>query len=208
VRYFCDGVQSFGHVSQNLHKAQLISLSAHKLGGPRGVGCLILRQPVEAAPMILGGGQEFGSRSGTENIPGIAGFALAAEMAVRSLPREQSRLDQLRKLLEEELARVCPELEIAGAGAPRSSILCCRFPGISAEEMVMRLDLKGICASPGAACAARSSAPSHVLLSMGRTPKEASEFVRFSPGWNTTPDEIHITVSAIREICRKRSGLR
>jgi len=206
VRYFCDGVQSLGHVSQNLHKARLISLSAHKLGGPRGVGCLIVRQPLDAQPMILGGGQEFGSRSGTENVPGIAGFALAAELALRALPAEQLRLEQLRKLLEQELRCICPELQIAGENASRSSILSCRFPGISAEEMVMRLDLKEICVSPGAACAARSSAPSHVLLSMGYSPKEASEFIRFSPGRNTTPQEIHRTVSAIDEICRKRSG--
>lgn len=206
VRYFCDGVQSFGHTAQNLHKAQLISLSAHKLGGPRGVGCLILRQPMDAPPMILGGGQEFGSRSGTENVPGIAGFALAAELALQSLPREQQRLEQLRTLLETELRNLCPELEIAGEGAIRSSILSCRFPGISAEEMVSRLDLRGVCASPGAACAARSSKPSHVLLSMGYSPKEASEFVRFSPGRNTTPEDIHHTVTVIRDIYRKRSG--
>ncbi len=206
VRYFCDGVQSFGHTAQNLQKAQLISLSAHKLGGPRGVGCLIVRQPLEAPPMILGGGQEFGSRSGTENTPGIAGFALAAERAVRSLPAEQQRLEQLRKLLETGLREVCPELQIAGEASPRSGILSCRFPGISAEEMVTRLDLMGICASPGAACAARSSKPSHVLLAMGYSPKEASEFVRFSPGWKTTREEISQTISAAGEILRRRSG--
>ncbi len=206
VRFFCDGVQSFGHIVQNLHSAQLISLSAHKLGGPRGVGCLIVRQPLTPEPMILGGGQEFGSRSGTENIPGIAGFALAAQISSRMLSAEQKRLGDLRKLLEAQLREICPELEIAGENAPRSSILSCRFPGISAEEMVMRLDLMGIAASPGAACAARSSEPSHVLLSMGYSRKEASEFVRFSPGRNTTPEDIHRTVSVIREICRKRSG--
>lgn len=206
IRFFCDGVQSFGHTAQNLHKADLVSLSAHKFGGPRGVGCLIVRQPLDAAPMILGGGQEFGSRSGTENIPGIAGFALAADMAVQALSQEQPRLEQLRFLLETGLREICPNLEIAGEDIPRSSILSCRFPGISAEEMVMLLDLKGICVSPGAACAARSSAPSHVLLSMGYTPKEASEFVRFSLGRNTTSQEIHHTISVVSEICRKRSG--
>ena len=206
IRYFCDGVQSFGHTAQNLHKAQLISLSAHKLGGPRGVGCLIVRQPLEAPPMLLGGGQEFGSRSGTENTPGIAGFALAAETAVRSLPAEQQRLNDLRMLLETGLREVCPEVQIAGEQAPRSSILSCRFPGIAAEEMVARLDLAGICASPGAACAAGSSEPSHVLLSMGYAPGEASEFVRFSPGRKTTRDEIHHTIRTIGEIYRKRSG--
>lgn len=205
VRYFCDAVQSFGHVAQNLHKADLISLSAHKLGGPRGVGCLIVRQPLSPDPMILGGGQEFGLRSGTENLPAIAGFALAAALSTEALPREQPRLAALTALFEAELRKVCPEIRVAGEGAARSSILCCAFPGITGEEMVVRLDLKGICASSGAACAARSAKPSHVLLSMGYRPEEASEFLRFSLGRNTTEEEIRHTVAVIADIVKKRS---
>lgn len=205
VRFFCDAVQSFGHTSQNLHRADLISLSAHKLGGPRGIGCLVIRQPLIPSPMILGGGQEFGYRSGTENIPGIAGFALAAELSCSHPEHEQSRLKALRILLEQRLRNICPDLEIAGEHAPRSSILSCRFPGISAEEMVVRLDAAGICASPGAACAARSSKPSHVLLSMGYSPEEASQFVRFSPGRNTSEEDIHRTANVIAECIQKRS---
>ena len=205
VRYFCDGVQSFGHISQNLYKADLISLSAHKLGGPRGVGCLIIRQPHVIDPLILGGGQEFGCRSGTENLPGIAGFALAAALSAQQLPQEQSRLAALTEFFESQLRCAVPQMVIAGAGAPRSNILCCAFPGISGEELVMRLDLKGICASPGAACAARSSHPSHVLLSMGYSPEEAARFVRFSPGRYTSRDEIVQTVAAITDIMKKRN---
>jgi len=205
VPYFCDAVQSFGHLPQKLHCADLISLSAHKLGGPRGVGCLVVRQSVDATAMLLGGGQEFGYRSGTENLPGIAGFALSAQLSCRELAEEQSRLTELRTLLEQALRRCCPDLEIAGENAPRSSILCCRFPGIPAEEMVVRLDVRGICTSPGAACAAGSGKPSHVLLSMGYSPREAAEFVRFSPGRNTTQAEIRQTADAIAEIIQKRS---
>ena len=205
ARYFCDGVQSFGHIRQNLHKADLISLSAHKLGGPRGVGCLIIRQPLSPAPMIVGGGQEFGMRSGTENLPGIAGFAVAAECSVQSLDSEQRRLAELTALLESQLRLAVPALRIAGEHAPRSHILCCAIPGISSEEMVVRLDLNEICASPGAACAARNAAPSHVLLSMGYSPKEAAEFVRFSPGRNTTQEEILKTVDVITSIIKNRS---
>jgi len=204
VRYFCDGVQSFGQVSQALHKADLVSLSAHKLGGPRGTGCLIVRQPHGIAPMLLGGGQEFGMRSGTENLPAIAGFALAAQLAVQNLSQEQQRMAELTRLLETELLRIAPGLRIAGAGAMRSHILSCAFPGISAEEMVVRLDLRGICASPGAACGAGSGKPSHVLRSMGYSPQEAAEFVRFSPGRGTTAREIHETVSAVADILKKR----
>lgn len=202
IPYFCDAVQSFGHTGQHLHHADLISLSAHKLGGPRGVGCLVVRQPLVPSPMLLGGGQEFGYRSGTENIPGIAGFFLAAERACQMLPQEAPRMESLRRQLEDLLLSVCPDLEIAGKGMPRTSILCCRFPGISAEEMVSRLDLRGICVSPGAACAARSHVPSHVLLSMGYTPAEASEFVRFSPGWKTSEAEICLSAEAIAEIIK------
>lgn len=204
TRYFCDGVQSFGHIRQNLHKADLISLSAHKLGGPLGIGCLIVRQPHLIDPMIVGGGQEFGLRSGTENLPGIAGFAVAAQLSVQSLDAQQHRLRELTMLLEAELRHIVPDLPIAGKNAPRSHILCCAFPGISAEEMVVRLDLMGICASPGAACAARNTAPSHVLLSMGYSEKEASEFIRFSPGRNTTTEEIYKTVAAVADILKKR----
>lgn len=202
VRYLCDGVQSFGHTGQNLWKADLISLSAHKLGGPRGVGCLVVRYPSRLEPMIAGGGQEFGMRSGTENLPGIAGFALAAELAANMLPQEQCRLEELTALLESELRRIIPHMRVAGAGVPRSSIVYCAFPGISGEEMATRLDLKGICVSPGAACAARSTEPSHVLLSMGYPPREAAEFVRFSLGQNTTVEEIHQTVAAVSDICQ------
>ena len=205
VRYFCDAVQSFGHVPQNLHKADLISLSAHKLGGPRGVGCLIARQPLNPEPMILGGGQEFGLRSGTENLPGIAGFALAASLSAQMLPQEQPRLAELTALFESLLRQEIPETAIAGEGAARSSILCCAFPGMTGEEMAVRLVLKGICGSPGSACAARSSKPSHVLLSMGYSPEEAARFIRFSLGRDTTAEEIYQTAAVICGIVKKRS---
>lgn len=208
ARYLCDGVQSFGHGEQNLHNADLISLSAHKFGGPRGIGCLVIRYPHLLPPLIDGGGQEFGLRSGTENLPAIAGFAMGAELACQGLSGEQGRLVGLTALLESELRKAAPDLRIAGEGAVRSgNILCCAFPGITGEEMVLRLDSRGICASPGAACAARDAAPSHVLLAMGYSPKEAAEFVRFSLGRATTEDQIRQTVLEITQILEKRRGL-
>ncbi len=204
VRYLCDAVQSFGHVHQPLQKADLISLSAHKLGGPRGVGCLVIRYPNSLEPLMVGGGQEFTLRSGTENLPGIVGFSLAAELSHQEMPRNQQRIQELTALLETELRNLDPRIRIAGEGVPRSGILSCAFPGFSAEEMVMRLSLKGICVSPGAACAARSSGPSHVLLSMGYSPAEAAQFVRFSPGHATTEEEIYETLGAIRDIYSTR----
>lgn len=201
--YLCDGVQSFGHTRQNLHKADLITLSAHKLGGPRGVGCLVIRQPHNLPPMIHGGGQEFGLRSGTENVPGIAGFALAAQLSARLLDQEIPQLQKLTDRLRQGIREIAPEAEFAGDKADRHpGIFSCRIPGITGEEMVIRLAEAGICASPGSACGAGNSAPSHVLLAMGYAPKEAAEFFRLSPGRHTTPEEIEQTLTVIRQIAR------
>lgn len=204
IPYLCDSVQSFGHVDQPLNKADFISLSAHKLGGPRGVGCLVVRYPNTLTPLIDGGGQELGLRSGTENLPGIAGFALAAQLSAASLQQESQRLEHLSQALLRGLQQAVPRMELTGETALRHpGILNCRFPGISAEEMVMRLDLKGICVSPGAACAARDPKPSHVLLAMGYSPQQAKESVRFSPGRLTTMEEIEATVRAVADIMAK-----
>ena len=199
--FLCDSVQSFCHIRQNLHRADLISLSAHKLGGPRGIGCLIIRYPHRLPPLLHGGGQEFGLRSGTENLPGIAAFSMAAQMADRQLDQESLRLESLRDMLQTGLRRICPQLLVAGDEAPRApGILCCAFPGKTGEEMAIRLDLKGICVSPGAACSAGSRDPSHVLLSMGYPPRDASGFIRFSLGHRTTAEEIQKTLQTISDI--------
>ena len=199
--YLCDGVQSFGHVDQPLYLADLVSLSAHKFGGPRGAGCLIIRQPARLSPLIHGGGQEFGLRSGTENLPAIAGFAKAVEISAAMLPAEGERLAALTEELISGLRRICPDLRIAGEGAERSpGILCCAFPGKTGEEMAIRLDLKGICVSPGAACSSRDHNPSHVLTAMGYPAREAAEFLRFSLGRLTTPEEIRETIETISYI--------
>lgn len=203
ARYFCDAVQSFGHVSQDLEKADLISLSAHKIGGPRGVGCLVVRYPAFIAPLLQGGGQEQNRRSGTENLPGIAGFAAAAELAMAELAAETIRLQSLTDELARKLKEIVPNLVINGENAPRHpGILNCRFPGISGDEMAVRLDLKGICVSPGAACGARDGKPSHVLLAMGQTEQQAAEAVRFSIGRLTTQEEIETTARAVAEILK------
>ena len=201
--YLCDGVQSFGHVPQPLHLADLISLSAHKFGGPRGAGCLIIRQPARLAPLLQGGGQEFGLRSGTENLPAIAGFAKAVEISAQRLPEESIRLAALTAELETGLRATCPDLLIAGEGTERSpGILCCAFPGKSGEEMAIRLDLKGICVSPGAACSSRDHKASHVLTAMGYSQEEASRFLRISMGSETTPEQIRETIGAITYIIK------
>lgn len=204
ARYLCDGVQSFGHVVQPLHRADFISVSAHKLGGPRGVGCLVVRYPHTLRPLIAGGGQEFGDRSGTENLPGILGFARAAQLSCRNQEEEFTRLRELSRALVSGLRQVCPAMELNGSEdgcAP--GIRSCYFPGISGEEMVLRLDAMGICLSPGAACAARDPQPSHVLLSMGYPEQRARQSVRFSLGRMTTGEEISKTIQAVKCIWNK-----
>ena len=204
-RFLCDGVQSFDHTQQPLNKADFISLSAHKLGGPRGVGCLVIRYPNTLPPFIDGGGQELSLRSGTENTAGIAGFALAAQLSAELLEAETARLAALTSAFAQKLAAISPLIQLNAADAPRyPGILNFRFPGLASEEMVMWLDLKGICTSPGAACAARDKSPSHVLLAMGLSDSEAKESVRFSIGRLTTEAELDTAAQCIGEIWNTR----
>lgn len=203
ARFLCDGVQSFGHTAQPLHRADFISLSAHKLGGPRGVGCLVVRYPHDIPPLIRGGGQEFGARSGTENLPGIAGFACAAQLSCQQMPVMYERLSELSRALLSGLRQVCPAMELNGsAESGYPGIRSCYFPGMPAEEMVLRLDALGICLSPGAACAARDPRPSHVLLAMGYPEQRAKQSIRFSIGRLTTMEEIEKTIQAVKFLYR------
>ena len=203
----CDAVQSFGHITQPLFKADYISISAHKFGGPKGIGCLVVRQPEAAKPMLFGGGQEYGLRSGTENIPAIAAMALAAQLSAQTLEEERSRLMHLGDSFVAALREIDPEIAVNAADAPRSgSILSIRFPDIPSEEMVALLDLEGICASAGSACTVRNSATSHTLMAMGLSEQHARESVRFSFGRLTTQQEIEETVAAIGRILKIRKG--
>lgn len=204
--YLCDAVQSFGHLRQELRGADLISVSAHKLGGPRGVGFLAARHSrLSLRPFIHGGGQELQYRSGTENLPAIAAFATAAELAFGELDAEQERLSRLSDRFSEALRAVCPGMKLNGESAPRHpGILSCRFPGISAEELALRLDIEGICASPGAACSARINVPSHVLRSMGLSDEEAAASLRFSLGRLTTEEELERAAAAVGKILERK----
>ncbi len=203
VPFLCDAVQSFGHLKLPLYKADFVTLSAHKFGGPRGVGCLVTRYPYLPQPLLHGGGQELGLRSGTENLPGIAAMALSAELSAASLRDEYVRLEGLTTMLLEGLQKLDSGICRNGkAGHP--GILNCQFPGISGEELTVRLDLQSICVSPGAACAARDPKPSHVLLAMGLEEDRARNSVRFSLGRNTTEEEIQKTIQAITAILGNR----
>lgn len=205
ICFHCDAVQSFGHVHQPFCKADLLSLSAHKLGGPVGVGCLVIRQPTRLVPLLDGGRQELGLRSGTENAAGISAFALAASLAIQQLTETQQHLAFLENRLLQGITQIYPQVVVHGGTANRlPGVMNLRFPGITGEELLMRLDLQGICISAGAACASHDPQPSHVLLAMGLSPQHAKESVRISLGYTTTPQDIDSTLLAISQILSKK----
>jgi cysteine desulfurase len=180
--------------------AETMALSAHKLQGPKGIGALVTRDPARTRPLIWGGGQEGGLRSGTENVPGIVGFA-AALAAART---REDRRRELRDRLEQAL----PEFPVVSAEAPRlpgHSLLL--VEGIRAELLVLALDRAGYAVAAGSACASGDSAPSPVLLAQGLGADAARSVVRVSVGMTTTPGEIDGFAAAFREaVDRLRAG--
>ncbi|NLG09283.1 MAG: cysteine desulfurase [Deinococcales bacterium] len=189
--YLCDAVQGLGvePVSLAATGADLLTLSAHKVNGPKGVGALVLREGLELPPLLAGGEQERGHRPGTHNLAAIAGFGVAAELAVAAQPAERERLARLQARFEAEASRL-PGVSVNGAGAPRSvkhSNL--RIEGADGETLLMLLDEAGVYASAGSACSAGSLDPSHVLLAMGLSRAQAKASLRFSFGRTTSEAE-------------------
>jgi cysteine desulfurase len=184
----CDAVQAPGKIPVDfaLLGVDLMSLSAHKLGGPQGIGALIVADDVELAPLLRGGGQERGRRAGTENVAAIAGFGAAAAAARRG-PGE---LALWRDAFEAELLRRVPEAEIFGRAAPRlPNTSCLAVPGLSAETQLMALDLAGVAVSSGSACSSGKVAPSHVLEAMRVTPALTRAALRVSSGWSSASED-------------------
>ncbi len=180
----------------------LLSLSAHKLYGPKGVGALVVRKGLDLPPLI-NGHQERGRRGGTENVPGIAGFAAAARVAADRLAVDATRIASLRDALEAALLLRFDETSINGADALRlPNTTNVRFAAVNAEIVLARLDRAGICASSGSACTAGGIEPSHVMLAMGQTREQASAAVRFSLGRATTSAHIERLLDALSAILR------
>lgn len=194
---FCDAVQAFGFEPLEVDAlgVDLLAVSGHKVGGPKGVGALFVRSGLELAPLLHGGEQEGGLRAGTHNTAAIAGFGAAAEAAADWRERAR-RVGALRDRLEAHL-RALPGVEVNGAGAPRGPKHCnARFHGVDGELLLMALDRAGVSASAGSACAAGSLEPSHVLLAMGLSPAAAKASVRFSLGEGL--DEALVDAAAAR----------
>jgi cysteine desulfurase len=194
----CDAVQGAGKAPVDLHGlgVDYMSLSAHKLGGPTGVGALVVRNGAPFATDRLGGGQEANRRAGTENLAGIAGFGTAAEEARGGLA-----VTDLRDRLELALVQIAPDACVFGAGASRlGNTTCISMPGVKAETQVMALDLAGVCISAGAACSSGKVQRSAVLAAMGVPATEAETAVRISLGWNSISSDIERLITGWRDL--------
>jgi cysteine desulfurase len=175
--------------------ADLWSVSAHKLHGPKGIGALVVRKGL-ALPALFSGRQERQRRGGSENMPGILGFAAAAERASRTLAADIDHMRRLQTRLEAGLRAALPALHLYGARAERlPNTSCLRFGTLDAEQVLGRLERAGVVASSGAACTASGTQPSHVLLAMGETPLHAKASVRFSLGRETRTEEIEQAIA-------------
>ena len=208
VLFHTDAVQAFGQIPLSFSEMgiDLLSASAHKLHGPKGIGLLVIRKGVRLPAFLHGGAQERGFRAGTENVPGIVGFAKAAEEAFATMSEREKRKRELQKLFFRRLLEEVPRIKITGvnpleaSGEKRLSgnVHIC-IEGIEAESLLLLLDQKGICASAGSACASGSVEPSHVLLALGKSHVEAYSGLRLSFEEDLKEEELEFTVTAIRE---------
>jgi cysteine desulfurase len=200
VLFHTDAVQAAGKVPLSLREvdADLLSLSAHKFGGPSGVGVLVVRKGVDVRALTPGH-QEGGRRGGTQNIPHAEALALALELAASEQPQVASRVGALRDAFEQAVLAQVPGVVVNGAGAPRvPNTSNLRFEGVEGEALLIALDLEGICVSMGAACASGTLTPSHVLRAMGLSAAEARGSLRFSLGSETREEDVRQVVDALR----------
>ncbi len=204
-----DATQAAGKIAVDFAALGLdaLTLSSHKLAGPQGAGALVLRDGMEIAPLLAGGGQEKGRRGGTENVAGIAGFGKAAELAAGSLA-DFAKLAGERDRFEKLLVERWPDACVFGRAAPRlPNTSCFAIPGASAEMLLIALDLDGIAVSSGAACSSGKVAASPVLEAMGVAPQIAAGAVRMSLGWANREGDIERLVAGLdRALARRRAG--
>jgi cysteine desulfurase len=205
-----DAVQAPGQLALDVNAlgVDTLALSGHKFYAPKGVGALYVRSGTPIAARILGGGQEHGLRAGTENLAGIAAFAAALEFAEAERPAFAARVAGLRDRLADGIAAAIPGVRVNAAGAPRlPNNLSVAFDDAPGDVLLMRLDLEGIAASAGSACAAGSLEPSHVIAALGLPPSAQRSVIRFSLGRTTTADQIDRVLACLPEIVREiRSG--
>ncbi|OYD17541.1 cysteine desulfurase NifS [candidate division WOR-3 bacterium JGI_Cruoil_03_44_89] len=206
IYFHTDAVQAVGKIPVNLKEVgvNMLSLSGHKLYGPKGVGALFVRKGTHIEPLIHGGHHEKNLRAGTENVPGIVGLSEAVKIATEELEEENERLLTLRNKLEAGLLARISYITINGHRKKRVSntlSLCVKY--IEGESMLLHLDLNDICASSGSACTAGSPEPSHVLLAMDIEPEVASGSLRFSLGRENTEDDIDKVLDILPKVVEK-----
>lgn len=198
-----DAIQAFGKISCDINEleADILTLSGHKIGGPKGVGALVLAEGLSGLePLLRGGGQELGRRAGTENVAGIVGFGAAVKVAIATREQNSGRLEGLRNRLEAGL-RLIPGVIVFSADVPRlPNTTLFTVPGLKAETAVIGFDLAGIAVSSGSACSSGKVQPSHVLEAMGFGPELAQGAVRLSLGWSTSDADIDRCLEAWRRL--------
>jgi cysteine desulfurase len=198
-----DAIQAFGKLPFDIRSmgADLVTLSAHKIGGPKGVGALVLAADVQGLePLLRGGGQELGRRAGTENVAGIAAFGAAAKAAMGLLEGNAARLRDLRDSLEQGLRQTRGMIVFSGDAQRLPNTTLFTVPGLKAETAVIGFDLAGIAVSSGSACSSGKVQPSHVLAAMGLGRDLAQGAVRLSLGWSTSQTDIDMTLEAWRTL--------
>jgi cysteine desulfurase len=199
-----DAVQAVGHIAVDYAASglDLMTFTAHKLGGPYGIGALLARRELRLAPILHGGGQERDIRSGTLDVPAVAGFAAAVDVAARQLKQEERRIRDLRANLIGSVLAAVPIVVVHGPSSESDclpGIVNIGFPGCSADAILMLLDSAGIDCSTGAACSAGVLQPSHVLLAMGYSESDARSALRFSLGHSSTLADVRALAAALPE---------
>ncbi|GAB6056673.1 cysteine desulfurase NifS [Methanobacterium movens] len=202
IIFHSDAVQTVGKIPVDVEKlnVDLLSISAHKLYGPKGIGALYVKKGVFLEPLIHGGGHERALRPGTENVPGIVGLGKACEIALKNLKKDQEDVTRLRNQLIAGILENLEESYLNGdpdKRLPNNAHL--RFNGIEGESLVLHLDAKGIAASTGSACSSKKLEPSHVLMALGLEKVEAHGSLRLSLGTENTPEDIEYTIKSIKE---------
>jgi cysteine desulfurase len=200
VPFHVDGVQALGKLPIDVKAlgVDLYSVSAHKLYAPKGVGALYVRKGVRLHPLLFGGHHERDRRPGTENVPGIAGFGAAAQLAAMHGP-ETARIGELRNRLEQAVLERIPETGVNGSGPRVPNTTNIYFDGIDGEALVIALDLRGFAVSTGSACSSGAVTPSHVLTAMGLPAERSRASIRFSLGLGNTAEQVDALTNALEE---------
>jgi cysteine desulfurase len=204
--FHTDAVQAAGKIPINVKSlgVDMMSLSSHKINGPKGVGALYIRSNLEISPIIHGGGQEWSLRSGTENVPGIVGFGKACELANKRMSQYQEHVSGLRDYIIERMIKEIPLSRLNGLRTDRiPNNAHFTFFGVNGEDLIIKLDENGIAASTGSACSAKKQKQSHVLKAMGFSYEEITGSLRLSLGMHNTKDEVDRAVDIISSVVKE-----